>query len=133
MNNPSITSKRFAQLLEAYGGHPQRWPEEERQAALQFLEHSALAQDMYRQTCQLDHYLDCAPPPPKISKHLILTSIPLSSWSQILLIYKDYLLRPVLISLISLLLGIVIGLSMTFPVPGNEEDMYLLAFNENLL
>lgn len=54
---------RFAQLLAAYGSHPQRWPEAERAAAEQLLSSSAEAQRLHAEERALDNLLDAAPVP----------------------------------------------------------------------
>jgi len=41
---PVMTLQRLQQLLDAYGANPERWPLEERAAALALLEHSTEAQ-----------------------------------------------------------------------------------------
>lgn len=125
-----ITKERFSQILEAYGGHPKRWPTEERQAALQFLEKSEAAKEIYQQACQLDQLLDRVPPPPRMLKNSILTAV--SPSSHRVSSYKPYFLRPVMISLLFFLLGIAIGFTLTSPLPWDEEEVYLLAFNEDI-
>lgn len=54
---------RFAQLLAAYGSHPQRWPEAERAAAEQLLRRSVEAQRLQAEERALDSLLDAAPMP----------------------------------------------------------------------
>ncbi len=55
--------QRFSEILMAYGGNPQRWTAHEREAALQFLNHSLEAQRLQKQALQLDSLLDAAPMP----------------------------------------------------------------------
>lgn len=54
----AVTLDRLAQLLDAYGGDPTRWPEQERTAALQLIEASPDAQAMQRTALELDQALD---------------------------------------------------------------------------
>jgi hypothetical protein len=54
----AVTLDRLAQLLDAYGGEPARWPEHERSAALQLLEASPEAQAMQRAALELDSVLE---------------------------------------------------------------------------
>ena len=61
MTDPSktaVTLDRLVQLLDAYGGEPARWPEQERAAALQLLAASPEAQTMQRTALELDSALD---------------------------------------------------------------------------
>jgi hypothetical protein len=54
----AVKLDRLAQLLDAYGGEPARWPEHERAAALQLLEASPEAQFMQRTALELDGALE---------------------------------------------------------------------------
>jgi hypothetical protein len=61
MTNPTktaVTLERLAQLLDAYGGEPARWPEHERAAALQLIEANPEAQALQRAALELDGALD---------------------------------------------------------------------------
>jgi hypothetical protein len=53
-----MTPSRFAELLAAYGGDPQRWPADERAAALAFAETRPSEMEAAR---ALDRALDLAP------------------------------------------------------------------------
>lgn len=53
--------KRFSQLIDAYGGDSQRWPKEERVAALDFLPHSEQARLLQQQALRLDLLLAVLP------------------------------------------------------------------------
>jgi hypothetical protein len=55
---PALTMDRLAQLLDAYGGEPARWPEHERSAALQLIEASPEAAALQRSALELDGALD---------------------------------------------------------------------------
>ncbi|MEM1401170.1 MAG: hypothetical protein AAGF58_14885 [Pseudomonadota bacterium] len=53
-----MDSDRFRQLLESYGANLDRWPSEEKQAALDLLARSTELQDLQRQSRELDLLLD---------------------------------------------------------------------------
>jgi hypothetical protein len=53
-----ITLVRFAQLLDAYGAEPARWPAEEREAALALLARSPEARRQRDEAARLDALLD---------------------------------------------------------------------------
>jgi hypothetical protein len=53
---------RFAQILEAYGGEPDRWPAAERSAAEAFGASSAEARALWAQARRLDSLLDAWSP-----------------------------------------------------------------------
>jgi hypothetical protein len=57
----SISYERLRQLLDAYGGNPDRWPQEEREAALALLETSPEARAARDRAADLDAILDRAP------------------------------------------------------------------------
>lgn len=52
--------ERFKQMLNIYGGHPHRWPPDERQAAQKLLEISIIAQQWQQDAIALDQLLDHA-------------------------------------------------------------------------
>lgn len=56
----AVTMERLAQLLDAYGGEPARWPAHERDAALQLIAASPEARAMQRVAIELDGTLDQA-------------------------------------------------------------------------
>ena len=62
MNHPSTMSlERLRALLDAYGANPDRWPPEERMAALALLEQSPQAQRWHDASARIDALLDYAP------------------------------------------------------------------------
>lgn len=62
MNHPSTMSlERLRALLDAYGANPDRWPPEERMAALALLEQSPQAQRWRDASASVDALLDHAP------------------------------------------------------------------------
>ena len=50
--------QRFRELVRSYGAAPDRWPEEERQAALDLAGTSSEAEFLMRQEAELDSFLD---------------------------------------------------------------------------
>jgi hypothetical protein len=62
MDHPSTMSlERLRALLDAYGANPDRWPPEERAAALALLEQSPQAQRWRDASARIDALLDHAP------------------------------------------------------------------------
>ena len=60
-----MTPTRFADLLDAYGAEPARWPAAERDAALTLLARDAAARRAQAQAASLDALLDRAPVAPQ--------------------------------------------------------------------
>ena len=69
--NDALTQTRFQALLEAYGAQPERWPEHERNAAIELLNSSESARVLAREQHELDAWLS-VPSTPKISAKLML-------------------------------------------------------------
>ncbi len=57
----SLSLERFATLVEAYGAAPDRWPDDEREAAQQLVASSAQARELLDREAALDHLLQFAP------------------------------------------------------------------------
>jgi hypothetical protein len=57
----AMTLQRLQQLLDTYGAGPERWPAEDRAAALALLAHSAEARAQRDKAARLDALLDLAP------------------------------------------------------------------------
>ena len=53
--------QRFSQMLDAYGADPRRWSEDERAAALDFMQHSEKARVLQQQALRLDQLLAVLP------------------------------------------------------------------------
>ncbi|MCK6449596.1 MAG: hypothetical protein L6R19_01855 [Alphaproteobacteria bacterium] len=58
-----MTPVRFAELVDAYGADPRRWPEAEREAALAFLERAPEARTTLEAARRLDALIDAWPLP----------------------------------------------------------------------
>ena len=72
-----MTSERLRQLLDAYGASPDRWPPEEREAALALLENSIEARAERDRAARLDAVLDLAPaeqPSPGLIERVLAAS-----------------------------------------------------------
>ena len=77
MNDVPLTQTRFQALIEAYGARPERWPEYERNAAIELLSTSESARVLAQEQHALDAWLS-VPGTPKISAELTrrLNAIP---------------------------------------------------------
>lgn len=53
-----LTVERLEQLLDAYGGVPERWPDAEREAALRLVQRSPELRARWEQAAELDRLLD---------------------------------------------------------------------------
>ncbi|HOT09860.1 MAG TPA: hypothetical protein PK710_08825 [Polyangiaceae bacterium] len=79
---------RFAELVEAYGANPKRWPEDERDAALMWLESSEDARRLVEEANHLDRWLESAgsiTPSPALKGRIMaqmprVSEVPLSPW-----------------------------------------------------
>jgi hypothetical protein len=69
MNDVPLPQTRFLALLEAYGARPERWPEHERNAAIELLDTSESARVLAREQHSLDAWLS-VPDTAKISADL---------------------------------------------------------------
>jgi len=72
-----MTSERLRQLLDAYGAGPDRWPPDEREAALALLENSSEARAERDSAARLDTVLDRAPaeqPSPALAERVLAAS-----------------------------------------------------------
>jgi len=58
-----ITMSRLSELFDAYGADPDRWPLEDRTAALELMARSPEARTLARRAGDLDAVLDAAPLP----------------------------------------------------------------------
>jgi len=56
-----MDSERLSQIIAAYGGHPDRWPDDERNAALALLHDRPELLDLQRHEKSLDEFLDAWP------------------------------------------------------------------------
>lgn len=73
----TMTPHRFAQIVDAYGANPRRWPDGERAAACAFVDaHPAAARARLEQAAALDAYLsaDVVAPPSRSLQRRIAAS-----------------------------------------------------------
>lgn len=73
-NDDRTTLARLQVLLDAYGGAPARWPDDERDAALALLERSAEARALRDEAARLDAVLDLLPaaePSPELEERIV--------------------------------------------------------------
>ena len=57
----SMTLDRFTRIVEAYGSRADRWPEQEREAALQLVAGNEQARALLERSAGLDELIDAAP------------------------------------------------------------------------
>jgi hypothetical protein len=135
----TISLQRLEQLLDAYGASPQRWPDHERAAALQLLEHSAQAAHLLQNAQWLDQQLDQLPAPDFVYLNTTLLTVPLPArrkkWTDQLL---EWLLpvqartaavfwRPAALACVPLMLGLAVGNQLD--VFSDADTMELYSFD----
>ena len=138
MGKWTMNLQRFSQMLDAYGGDPRRWSEDERAAALDFLQHSEQARVLQQQALRLDQLLAVLP---EVSASATLeqrifnsmqnpVSEPLPAW-QIWLqeVWERYFgdsgWRVMAACGLPLLVGVAVGLSL--PVHQNKQHYQQVA------
>ena len=126
--------QRFRELVGSYGAAPDRWPEEERQAALDLVRTSSEAEFLMRQEAELDSFLDGFDLPEVVALEI---EVPATRRLELLFNWllpdlnnlKRTLWRPVMVAMAPLMIGIVIGLSTptesTYELTTGEELMLL--------
>ena len=63
-SSSQMTQARFAALMDAYGGDPMRWPQDEREAAQRWHASNPQAQELLAQAVRLDRALGVGELPP---------------------------------------------------------------------
>ena len=124
--------QRFRELVRSYGAAPDRWPEEERQAALDLAGTSSEAEFLMRQEAELDSFLDGFDLPEVVALEI---EVPATRRLELLFNWllpdlnnlKRTLWRPVMVAMAPLMIGIVIGLSTP------TESTYALTTDEELI
>jgi hypothetical protein len=115
--------ERFSQLVEAYGGDPQHWAEDERAAALDFLQHSAHAKFLQQEALKLDHLLSFLPEvsasatlEQRIFSQVIHASSDISLLMHIQILWENYCAQHVwriaAVCILPLCIGILVGLAL---------------------
>ena len=119
---------RLAQLLDAYGADPRRWPAEERQPALALLSRSAAARALRDDAAALDTLLDTsvAPAPAPQLMAAILAAAERPGWRQWLaeLWPLGPAWQPASAFAAAILLGIAVGVGAPdLVLPGAEDGL----------
>jgi len=73
----TVTPERLAELLDAYGAAPDRWPEAERDAARRLIATSAVDRDRWAAAVELDRLLDALPAEevsPRLARRVLETA-----------------------------------------------------------
>ena len=111
--------ERFTLIVESYGADSHRWPVDERAKALEFSLTSPDALSLLDQAAALDH-------------DLALFELPDSARSVRRVEMAHTLWRPTLVACLPLLLGVVIGLTLTNNTDelSLDEELGLLAFTD---
>lgn len=142
----NMTPERFAQIVEAYGSQPARWPEEERTAAVSHLSASIQAQTLSADYATLECLLDELPvaPMPWLEQRVLRQAASLTRDS-LLDQALDWLLprsgrllgwiwRPALVAALPVVFGIYMANFFSFGINGTEhsweEELYLLSLND---
>lgn len=141
-----ITPERFATIIEAYGSQPERWPENERDAALAYMEHHTPAQILVTEYRKLDELLDqfSATEISRLEQRMlehVVDAVGNNLFDQLM----DWLLprsgrvlawmwRPALVACLPLICGIYLGNYYSFGIDGTqnsrEEELYMLSLND---
>jgi len=119
-----MTAERLREILDAYGASPNRWPPEERTAAVLLLDNSEDARAAHAEAMRLDIVLDHAnapPPSPELADRLHLQGAKQRTlWARIATRLPGWLtgsgtqpgaLRPVSFAL-TMVLGVLIGVAV---------------------
>ena len=141
----TISLQRFEQLLDAYGASPQRWPDHERAAALQLLEQSSPAADLWQSAQWLDQQLDQLPAPDFMYLNTTLLTGPLpvrhKKWTDQLL---EWLMpaqarsaavfwRPAALACVPLMMGLAVGNQLEIFSDVDTTDLYSVDMEETEL
>lgn len=142
----NMAPERFDAIIEAYGSRPERWPAEERPAALAYLNSNPQAQALVASYSALDDLLDeyRVEGLTSLQQH-VLVQTAIVSESTILDRVFEWLLprservlawfwRPALLACLPLLCGLYLGNHFSFGIDGTqhswEEEMFMLSLND---
>lgn len=116
--------ERLKQIMDAYGGHPQRWPQAERQAAQTLLETSPIAQQWQQEALKLDTLLDrvtAITPPAALTARILAAAraYEMDIWQWLAqwlwgTTWTQHVWRPALALGLPMVLGIGLGLSIAY-------------------
>ncbi|MHA1108922.1 MAG: hypothetical protein ACTSQV_07390 [Alphaproteobacteria bacterium] len=116
--HPGMSVERLREIFDAYGASPNRWPADERTAAVLLLDSSGEARAAHAEALRLDITLDnltAPPPPPDLAKRTYRVGIKrlgfalLPGWPGGGT--RARLMRPVAFAL-TMMLGIAVGLAI---------------------
>ncbi len=143
----TISSERFAAIVEAYGTEPGRWPAEERSAAIAYCASHPEAQALIAEFRALDEMLDQFQVADlAVLQRNVLSQVARTSAGNIsdrllewLLPHSERLMawlwRPALVACLPLVCGILLADYFSFGIEGvqnsREEELYLLSLNDD--
>jgi len=142
--NSRMNIDRFIEIIDAYGSKPEHWPSDEREKASALLAVSEKAQHYQHQASALDALLDKTPAPelPITLQQRVIAQVAgnenLNMWqclAQWLFGQRPYehILRPTLMFLLPLLIGLLIGFSLPFMQDSPSLPDDIIATEENHL
>lgn len=142
----TISSERFAAIVEAYGTEPARWPAEERSAAMAHCATHREAQTLIAEFRALDEMFDQYQVADlSMLQRNVLSQVARTSAGNIFDRLLDWLLphserimawlwRPALLACLPLVCGILLADYFSFGIEGiqnsREEELYLLSLND---
>ena len=142
----TISSERFAAIVEAYGTEPARWPAEERSAAMAHCATHPEAQTLLAEFRALDEMLDQYQVEDlSVLQRNVLSQVARTSagnaFDRLLewvLPHSERLMawlwRPALVACLPLVCGILLADYFSFGIEGvqnsREEELYLLSLND---
>lgn len=141
----SLSMQRFEQLVEAYGSDTQRWPADEREAALQLLHRSPEAVILLQQSAWLDSALDQYDTPAfeQLDSRILQQSLPARrsgllerclGWLVPPSVSLANLWRPTALACLPLMMGLFMGLqTQLFSDPAAEMFAFETEETELLL
>jgi hypothetical protein len=143
-----MNSHRFTQIIDAYGSRPERWPDTERTAVLQYISSHAVAQQYLDSQTKLDAQLDAGLAAPLLLQQTELEARIMANLPPILALrhtdnFADRLLawllpkhskhefwRPSLVACVPFLAGLAIGSNISLESYDDsytwDEQVYLL-------
>ncbi|MBI1209888.1 MAG: hypothetical protein GC190_00355 [Alphaproteobacteria bacterium] len=122
---------RFAAIVDAWGGSPDRWPEAERAAAVAFMNNTPEAQRLAAEAKALDRALDAAETAPATREleDRILASMPVARFGRVgqgvLGVFNWSRLIPAAAFACSLALGVAAGTQIPGLVGLDDESLAL--------
>lgn len=142
----TISSERFAAIVEAYGTEPARWPAEERSAAIAHCAKYPEAQALIAELRAVDEMLDQFQVADlSVLQRNVLNQVARTSAGNAfdrllewLLPHSERLMawlwRPALVACLPLVCGILLADYFSFGIEGvqnsREEELYLLSLND---